>query len=411
MRKTPINVAKFAVLGLGAWTQMACGAAPGSTDAGQGDTQQVTATLAACGAQYTVKSYNPGDVVQNNGTNYQCKPYPFSGWCGISGAYEPGVGFAWQDAWTSLGACGGSSSGGTSTSGGGTSTTTGGGSTTTSSGGSCTAWAAGTNYTTGTVVTYNGNEYIATHDNPGYDPTISTWFWSPDPGASCGGSTGGGSSCAPWVAGTNYTTGTKVVYNGNGYVATHDNPGYDPTISTWFWSPDSSCGGSTGGTTTSGGTTTGGTSGTGKEAVKAGSVPAAYLPWLQKASETCAFLDAPHLAAQIDQESRWDPNAVSSIGAKGLTQFIDSTWAAYGGDANGNGVNSPFDPPGAIMAQGRYMCDLVSQLGGNPSWTTLLWAYNAGPIATENAGGAAPTAEAAQYADLILNQLLPKYTP
>ncbi|MFI5868455.1 glycoside hydrolase family 19 protein [Streptomyces sp. NPDC051546] len=43
------------------------------------------------------------------------------------------------------------------------------------------AWAAGAQYATGAIVKYgpNGQYYIATHDNPGYDPTISTWFWSP----------------------------------------------------------------------------------------------------------------------------------------------------------------------------------------------------------------------------------------
>ncbi|MFE7134386.1 glycoside hydrolase family 19 protein [Streptomyces sp. NPDC057638] len=41
-------------------------------------------------------------------------------------------------------------------------------------------WRAGTWYTTGNVVRYtNGQYYIAEHDNPGYDPTISTWFWNP----------------------------------------------------------------------------------------------------------------------------------------------------------------------------------------------------------------------------------------
>ena len=71
---------------------------------------------------------------------------------------------------------------------------------------------------------------------------------------------GGGtptSSCAAWQAGHNYVTGDKVLYNGSGYIATHDNPGYDPTISTWFWSPTTGC--SAGGTTTGGGGTTTGT--------------------------------------------------------------------------------------------------------------------------------------------------------
>ncbi|MFI9722063.1 glycoside hydrolase family 19 protein [Streptomyces sp. NPDC052396] len=41
-------------------------------------------------------------------------------------------------------------------------------------------WTAGSWYPAGSVVRYtNGQYYIATHDNPGYDPVISTWYWSP----------------------------------------------------------------------------------------------------------------------------------------------------------------------------------------------------------------------------------------
>ncbi len=48
-------------------------------------------------------------------------------------------------------------------------------------------WRQGTWYTAGNVVRYNGSYYIAEHDNPGYSPTISTWYWDP---YDCGG--GGG---------------------------------------------------------------------------------------------------------------------------------------------------------------------------------------------------------------------------
>ncbi|WP_028801014.1 glycoside hydrolase family 19 protein [Streptomyces sp. 142MFCol3.1] len=41
-------------------------------------------------------------------------------------------------------------------------------------------WVAGKSYVTGNVVRYtDGKAYIAEHDNPGYDPTISTWYWEP----------------------------------------------------------------------------------------------------------------------------------------------------------------------------------------------------------------------------------------
>ncbi|MFD4554664.1 glycoside hydrolase family 19 protein [Streptomyces sp. NPDC058469] len=41
-------------------------------------------------------------------------------------------------------------------------------------------WVAGQSYVTGNIVRYtDGKAYIAEHDNPGYDPVISTWFWEP----------------------------------------------------------------------------------------------------------------------------------------------------------------------------------------------------------------------------------------
>ncbi|MFD4576380.1 glycoside hydrolase family 19 protein [Streptomyces sp. NPDC058417] len=46
------------------------------------------------------------------------------------------------------------------------------------------------------------------------------------------------SSYPNWVAGKAYRTGDVVRYtDGKAYVAEHDNPGYDPIISTWYWEP------------------------------------------------------------------------------------------------------------------------------------------------------------------------------
>jgi hypothetical protein len=53
------------------------------------------------------------------------------------------------------------------------------------------------------------------------------------------------SSYPSWVAGKSYVTGNIVRYtDGKAYIAEHDNPGYDPTISTWFWEPYACDGGS-----------------------------------------------------------------------------------------------------------------------------------------------------------------------
>lgn len=57
----------------------------------------------------------------------------------------------------------------------------------TSTGGGCPAWVQGRQYKVGDKVTFQGGYYIAEHANPGYSPTISTWFWDPINASQCGG--------------------------------------------------------------------------------------------------------------------------------------------------------------------------------------------------------------------------------
>jgi hypothetical protein len=49
------------------------------------------------------------------------------------------------------------------------------------------------------------------------------------------------SNCADktWIDGEWYNAGDKVEFNSSIYVAIYDNPGYEPTISTWFWNESS----------------------------------------------------------------------------------------------------------------------------------------------------------------------------
>jgi chitinase len=50
--------------------------------------------------------YIAGSKVQNAGSLYVCKPWPYSGWCnGAAWAYGPGTGAYWTDAWTLSGSC------------------------------------------------------------------------------------------------------------------------------------------------------------------------------------------------------------------------------------------------------------------------------------------------------------------
>ncbi len=56
--------------------------------------------------------YVEGSQVQNEGNLYECKPWPFTGWCnGTAAAYAPGSGTYWEDAWILVGECSGGGDG------------------------------------------------------------------------------------------------------------------------------------------------------------------------------------------------------------------------------------------------------------------------------------------------------------
>jgi Bacterial Ig domain/Secretion system C-terminal sorting domain len=50
--------------------------------------------------------YHAGSTVKNKDKIYECRPWPYSGWCNSAAvAYAPGTGVAWQDAWIDKGSC------------------------------------------------------------------------------------------------------------------------------------------------------------------------------------------------------------------------------------------------------------------------------------------------------------------
>ena len=71
----------------------------------------VTTNACSSIAQYVENGgYSAGSKVKNNGRQYECKPYPYSGWCnGAAWAYGPGAGSYWSDAWLDKGSCTGRS--------------------------------------------------------------------------------------------------------------------------------------------------------------------------------------------------------------------------------------------------------------------------------------------------------------
>lgn len=72
----------------------------------------VSGTNGCSSPQYVENGgYVAGSVVKNAGNEYECKAFPYSGWCnGAAWAYAPGTGTYWQDAWILKGSCAGAAS-------------------------------------------------------------------------------------------------------------------------------------------------------------------------------------------------------------------------------------------------------------------------------------------------------------
>jgi cell wall-associated NlpC family hydrolase len=146
-----------------------------------------------------------------------------------------------------------------------------------------------------------------------------------------------------------------------------------------------------------------------KPALNTAAVPAAYVSWVERAGAECAAVSPPQIAAQTQQESGWNKDAVSSADAQGLAQFLPRTWAVWG-RADSPGPISPFNPGDALMAMGRYDCAIAVQVARVPGsqLANMLAGYNAGPQAVLQFGGVPPFAQTQQYVASI-EQLIPRY--
>ena len=123
-------------------------------------------------------------------------------------------------------------------------------------------------------------------------------------------------------------------------------------------------------------------------------VPSALAPVIGRAAMRWN-VSAALLAAQLWQESRFDPRARSPAGALGIAQFMPATARAYG-------LRDPFDAAAAIEAQARLMRDLLRRFG---AVALALAAYNAGPGRVAACGCVPPIPETVSYVNTILGIL------
>ena len=113
-------------------------------------------------------------------------------------------------------------------------------------------------------------------------------------------------------------------------------------------------------------------------------------------------VDPRFIHAVIKQESRYNPKAVSYVGAQGLMQMMPATAERFG-------LKDPFDPKANVEAGTKYLKWLLKRFGGDVS--LALAGYNAGEGAVDKYKGVPPFNETQNYVKKIVANYGKTYHP